>query len=113
MLGSLPTVSLLGEPSAAATANARSPDPAAIRQAAKQLEGVFVSLLLKSMRENATEEGLFGGGDQSDVYGGLFDQFMGTHLAEAGSLGIDKMVETYLERTAEQSAPTDSEGIQT
>ena len=54
---------------------------------ARQVEGLFASLLLKEMRGNGQEGGLFSG-DSSDVLGGMFDQYMGQSIAEAGGLGL-------------------------
>lgn len=63
---------------------------------AQQFEGILVSLLLKEMRQTLGKEGLFGS-DTSDIYGGLFDQFMGQHLAQSGGLGISKLVGAYID----------------
>jgi Rod binding domain-containing protein len=38
------------------------------------------------------------------VLGGLFDTFMGDHLAKAGGLGIGKMVKHQLEQVAAHRA---------
>jgi flagellar protein FlgJ len=54
---------------------------------ARQVEGLFASLLLKELRGNGGEGGLFGG-DSSDVLGGMFDQYMGQSIADAGGLGL-------------------------
>lgn len=64
-------------------------------QVAQEFEAIFTSMLLKQMRESLTE-GLFGS-DQGDVYGGLFDMLMGQHLAKSAPLGVDRMVERYLQ----------------
>lgn len=56
-------------------------DLAARTRVAKQFESIFVSTLLKEMRQSTGEEGLFQG-DTSDVYGGLFDMFMADHITE-------------------------------
>ena len=63
---------------------------------AQQFESMFTSLLLKEMRQSTGEDGLFEG-DSSDTLGGMFDMFLGEHIAKEGGLGIAKMVETYLE----------------
>jgi flagellar protein FlgJ len=57
-----------------------------IEDAAKQVEGLFVSMLLKTMRETMASE-MFGG-DGADVLGGMFDQSMGDHIVSAGGLGL-------------------------
>ena len=54
---------------------------------ARQAEGLFASLLLKELRGSDHEGGLFGG-DSSDVLGGMFDQYMGQAIADAGGLGL-------------------------
>lgn len=56
-------------------------------EVAQQLESVFLSMLLKQLRQSVSEEGLFPG-DTSDTFGGMFDQYLGDHLAAAGGLGI-------------------------
>lgn len=67
----------------------------------KEFESVFVSLLLKEMRNtlDTGEGGLFGS-EQSDTFGGMFDQFMGQHLAEASPLGIADAIKSYLKNAA-------------
>ena len=62
-----------------------------------EFESVFVSLLLKEMRNTLDqgEGGLFGS-EQSDTFGGMFDLFMGQHIASASSLGIDDAINNYL-----------------
>ena len=67
------------------------------QEAAVKFESLFVSQLLKSMRDTIDGDGLFGG-DASDTYGGLFDLFMGQHVAQSGGLGIGDLVMNYLEQ---------------
>lgn len=77
-----------------------TPQGAGPAKAAKDFESVFTSMLLKEMRSSLEEGSLFGE-DTSDIYGGLFDQFMGQHMTDAGGLGMAKMVQEALERTAQ------------
>lgn len=56
-------------------------------EAAKQLESMFISLLLKEMRQSIGSENGFAG-DSTDTVGGLFDQYLGDHVAAGGGLGI-------------------------
>jgi Rod binding domain-containing protein len=67
---------------------------------ARQVEGLFASLLLKELRGDGREGGLFGG-DSSDVLGGMFDQYMGQAIADAGGLGLRDYLMS-LERSARQ-----------
>lgn len=58
-----------------------------VAEMAKEFEATLLSLLLKEMRQTLEPEGLFPG-DQGDVQGGLFDLYMGRHLAESGGVGL-------------------------
>lgn len=60
---------------------------AKIAETAKDFEATFLSLLLKEMRSTLEPEGLFAG-DTGDVQGGMFDLYMGQHLANAGGVGF-------------------------
>ena len=76
-----------------------------IDQAARGLEGVFLTQLLKEMRQTLDPETLFGK-DGGDVYGGLFDQFMAQHLVQSGGVGLAAMIKHQLEpRHAHEPAP--------
>jgi Rod binding domain-containing protein len=70
--------------------------PAAV---GRQFESIFTSLLIKQMRQGLDSETMFGK-DAGDILGGMFDQFLGDHLAKSGSLGIGQMIRSQLERRA-------------
>jgi Rod binding domain-containing protein len=65
---------------------------------AKDFEAVFSSMMLKEMR-NTLEPGSLFGEDSSDILGGLFDQFLGQHLADSGGFGMAKMIEASLNKS--------------
>jgi flagellar protein FlgJ len=76
-----------------------------VRALGQEMETMFLSMLLKQMRESHESEGdgLFPG-DTGDVYGGLFDFYMSKHLAEAGGIGLgstwtDQLLETQLKES--------------
>ncbi len=96
-LGNLiPISSPVAQKADALAARFDAADGVARHQLAVEFESVFVSLLLKEMRQTLNEDSFFAG-DQSDTYGGLFDLFMGQHLAQSGALGISQMIDAYLE----------------
>ena len=64
-------------------------------KAAKDFEGVFMSMMLKEMRQTLEKGSMFGE-DSSDIFGGMFDQFIGEHMAEAGGMGMARMVRDAL-----------------
>ena len=59
---------------------------AKLEDVAKQVEGLFVSMLLKTMRETMASE-MFAG-DGADVWGSVFDQSMGEQIATGGGMGL-------------------------
>jgi Rod binding domain-containing protein len=75
-------------------------NPERSAETARQFEGLFVSMLLKELRQSDDDGGLFAG-DASDTYGALFDQFMGQHLAQQGAFGIGDLVQRHVTGGAE------------
>jgi len=76
----------------------------------KEFEGVFLSMMLKEMR-NTLEGGGFFGEETSDTYGGMFDMFIGQDLAESSPLGIAELLTDNLakfESSGKASQLTDS-----
>jgi Rod binding domain-containing protein len=82
---------------------ARSGDPRSIERVAANFESLFVSMVLKEMRQTLEPDTLFGS-DTSDAYGGLFDMYLSQHVVQAGGFGVAKMVRQYLERRKPEGA---------
>jgi Rod binding domain-containing protein len=74
-----------------------------LKDAAQGFESVLLSLLLKEMRKTLEPGSLFGD-DKSDVYGGLFDQFMSQHLAQGKGMGLAHSLINQLEPTTTHGA---------
>jgi len=75
-------------------------DPVKLREAAKEFEALFLSQMLKVMRETVEESGLTDKGPGQDVYTELFDTELARTLAGRGALGIADLLEKKLsERT--------------
>ncbi len=68
-----------------------------IEKVASDFESLFTSQLLKEMRKSLDPETMFGG-DGGDVYGGMFDQFVGQQMAQSGGFGLAKMLRETLHR---------------
>jgi peptidoglycan hydrolase FlgJ len=77
----------------------RRGDKAAIPALARQFEGVFMAQLMKEMRQTLEPGTFFGSNDPGDVYGGMFDLYMGKHLAKAGGIGLAKVLEQHMGTT--------------
>ncbi|MBA4065281.1 MAG: hypothetical protein C0501_16530 [Isosphaera sp.] len=67
---------------------------------AKEFEAVFLSMLLKEMRQTLDPDGGLFPGDTGDIQGGLFDLYLGRHLADSGGVGMAAAI-------ARQLRPTD------
>ena len=67
-----------------------------ISQVASDFESLFASQMLKEMRKTLDPETMFGG-DSGDVYGGMFDQFVGQQIAQSGGFGLAKMLRETLQ----------------
>ena len=81
-------------------AQVKSDDPEALRAAAKQFEGLFLQMVLKSMRDAMPREGLFDN-DQSRMYEGLLDQQLALSMSNKGTTGLAAIIEKQLLRKAD------------
>lgn len=61
-------------------------------QAGQEFESLFLSMMLKEMRQIEGEEGGLFGGDGGDVYGGLFDLMLGQSMAQSSPLQISQLL---------------------
>lgn len=73
----------------------------------KEFESVMLSMVLKQMRQAGSEDGLFPG-DKSDTLGGMFDTYLGEHLAESGGLGLIDSLGVQLNVGNEGASPEDA-----
>lgn len=85
-------------------ATVKEAGPAKVKEMATELEATFLAMLLKEMRETLDPDsgGLFPG-DTGDIYGGLFDLYLGRHLAHSGGVGMAAALMRQL-RPAESTA---------
>lgn len=90
----------LSNPVSATSANL-SKNQRRAEEMAKDFEAMFLSQIIKGMRQSLESGSLFAG-DSGDVQGGLFDQYMGQHLAEAGGVGLAATIRRQL---AQQESP--------
>jgi Rod binding domain-containing protein len=68
------------------------PSPDKVRETARELEGVFLGMLLKSMRATVGNGGLFKEGTDSQTYRDMFDQEIGRSLSRAGGIGLAQLI---------------------
>lgn len=78
-------------------------DPGAnIRPVARQVEGMFVQMMLKSMREALPKDGLFSS-DSTRLYTSMYDQQIAQHMTAGKGLGLADMMVKQM--GGEQASP--------
>jgi peptidoglycan hydrolase FlgJ len=76
-----------------------------LRAVTKQLEGVFVQQLFKAMRETVPKDGLTDGGAGEDIFTGLMDEKMATHVPDHWDRGIGESLYRQLRAALPQANP--------
>lgn len=80
-------------------------DPAAnIRPVARQVEGMFVQMMLKSMREALPKDGVFSS-DSTRLYTSMYDQQIAQQMTAGKGLGLAEMMVKQM--TQGQTQPAD------
>ncbi|MGY0633015.1 flagellar assembly peptidoglycan hydrolase FlgJ [Luteimonas sp. A478] len=79
------------------------PDATRIEQAAREFEGLFAQMLIKSMRDASFGDSLFPGENQ--LYRDLYDQQLAKSLTDGPGLGLAAVIARQL-GTASESVPT-------
>jgi len=82
-------------------------DPRNVEAIGVEFESVFLSMMIKEMR-NTLEKGGFFGEESSDTYGGMFDLFIGKHLAQSKPLGISELLLQNYSKSSQQVAGPES-----
>lgn len=82
-----------------------------LRAAARQLEGVFVTQLLKAMRESSRQGGLASDSSGEQLFTDLFDERMAQEAALRSRNGIGEAIYRQMARRipADTPVPTDPE----
>ncbi|MEM6051528.1 flagellar assembly peptidoglycan hydrolase FlgJ [Erwinia sp. P7711] len=81
----------------------RSPQQG-LKAAAQQMEGLFVQMMLKSMREASFKGGLFDN-QQSQMFTSMYDQQISQDIAAQGKLGFADQIARQMGATDPVSAP--------
>jgi flagellar protein FlgJ len=79
-------------------------DPqAGIKETAKQFEGMFLQMVMKSMRDATPADGLFNS-DATRFYNTVLDQQLSQQLGASGQIGFARQIEAQLGRLIAQPA---------
>ncbi len=80
---------------------AESADREKLREAARNFETLFATMLLSNMRKSMAPQGLFGNGMGGDIFQSMMEEKLGEVIARRGQLGIARMIERQLLRGEE------------
>lgn len=86
-------------------AQARQDPQAALKDAARQFEAVFLQMVLKSMRDATPQDGLFDN-EQSRLFQSMLDQQLSQTLSASGTTGLARLIEQQLGRGLSAGAPS-------
>lgn len=86
---------------------ARENSPAAFKQVAQQFEALFLQMVLKSMREASSGDGLFDS-EQTKMYQSMLDQQLAQNLSTRGTIGLAAALERQLARQAGAEGPAEA-----
>ncbi len=83
---------------------AKQASPEALKSAARQFEAVFMNMLLKSMRETTSQDGMFDS-EQTRMYTSMLDQQLAQSMASRG-IGLADVMVRQLSTAAATVDPT-------
>ena len=88
-------------------AKAKSDPRGALKGATKHIEAYFMQTKLQSMRDTLSQDSMVDS-EQTRFYTSMFDQQLGQNLADTGSLGLARMLESQLARAQFGAMPESS-----
>ena len=84
--------------------SARAESPEAVKAVAKEFEASFVEMMLKSLRDASSGEGIMDG-EGSRMYQDMFDKQISVDISERGDFGIASVIEAQLTKGKSQQMP--------
>lgn len=84
-------------------------DAAAVKKVAREFEAMFVSMMMKSMRETVGKDTLTGGGRGEETFRSLLDQEYANAAVAGGGIGLARSIERELMR--DQGVPAPDKGV--
>ena len=79
--------------------SAKENSPEAIKGVAKQFEAIFINMMLKSMREASSQDGVFNT-EQNKLYTSMFDQQLSQKLSSGKGIGLADVLVKQLSKAA-------------
>ena len=75
---------------------------AAVKEVAQQFESIFVSFMLKAMRQATPEDSLFSS-DSMRSYQQMFDSQLALTMADSGGIGLAPLIEKQIAASSTSS----------
>lgn len=85
-------------PASRARGDANDAEDAKLKEACRELESVFLEILISEMRRTAPRDALFGGGRGEDMFQDMFDQEIAKKMAARGGIGLADILYGQLKR---------------
>ena len=82
---------------------------AAFDRVAESFEAVFISQIVRGLRESFTKELMGGGGFGKEIYASWFDQALAEALAKGGGMGLKDQLERWVFPTEKETSPNATE----
>ena len=76
-----------------------------LKKISQDFEGLFIGMMMKSMRETIGKDKLTGGGHGEEVYRSMLDQEYTAAAVKRGGLGLAKQIEKELVRQEVRRVP--------
>src|SRR4029077_11649895 len=90
--------------------DARSNDPDALRQVAKQYESLFARMMIKSMRDAVGKDPIFGS-DEEQTYQEMYDDQLSIEMTKGHGLGLADMLVRQLQKLSGGSTADASQNV--
>jgi peptidoglycan hydrolase FlgJ len=81
-----------------------------LRQAARDLEGVFIAELFKAMRETIPDGGVVDGGMGEDIFTSLLDEHLAPQMSAGWKRGLGDALYRQLRAALPEAAPAEGDG---
>jgi Rod binding domain-containing protein len=96
-------------PSEAKESGAKEIAQGKLKKACEDFESIFISQMLRVMRQAIPKSGLLDGGNEQDTYLSLFDEEVSKSMAQKGGIGLGKILYQNIMRQKENRNPSPAE----
>jgi flagellar protein FlgJ len=81
-----------------------------LKKACTDFDALFMTQMLKSMRQTIPQTGFLGKGPGNDIYQGLMDQELSRKLSQSKGLGLGKVIYRQMLKREEKTPPLSTGG---